>query len=128
MFENKIRRKNKWTYLESLQTTECCGGALPALVILHAAVQTTAVVRLIQAVCVLQTHPLLSEDLQRFTELPRLSKTCLSASITCYIWTSQFQHQRHFVSPSPHVNKYNGSQVRASCPSANPPEGSAQHE
>lgn len=62
------------TYLVSLQTAECCGGALPALVILQAAVQTTAVVRLIQSVCVLQTHHSSSEDLQRFTKLPSLLK------------------------------------------------------
>lgn len=71
----KKRRKketiNTSSYLVRLQTTECCGGALPALVILQAAVQTTAVVRLIQSVCVLQTHHLSCEDLQRFTELPR---------------------------------------------------------
>lgn len=73
--EEEKERRNKQkqeeeAYLESLQTTERCGGALPALVILHAAVQTTAVVRLIQAACVLETQTLLSEDLQRFTELP----------------------------------------------------------
>lgn len=48
----RLRELNKITYLICLQTTECCGGAPPALVILHAAVQTTAVVRFIQSVCV----------------------------------------------------------------------------
>lgn len=70
--ERKSEKKQKRTYLVCLQTTECCGRALPALVRLHAAVKTTAVVRLIQSVCVLQTHHLLYEDLQRFTELPGL--------------------------------------------------------
>lgn len=40
--ENK--KQEKRTYLESLQTTECCGGALPPS--LQAAVQITAVVKL----------------------------------------------------------------------------------
>lgn len=45
------KKKTIRTYLVSLQSAECCGGALPTLGQLKAAVQTTAVVRLNQ-VCV----------------------------------------------------------------------------
>lgn len=52
----KFKKKQKRAYLESLQTTACCGGALPTLVTLHAAVQTTAVVRLIQTLRLLKNN------------------------------------------------------------------------
>lgn len=51
---NELSTKNQGAYLQSLQTTACCGGALPTLVTLHAAVQTTAVVRLIQTLPLLK--------------------------------------------------------------------------
>lgn len=57
--ENEIsfkKKKKEGAYLESLQTTVCCGGALPTLVTLHAAVQTTAVVRLIQTLFLLKNN------------------------------------------------------------------------
>lgn len=54
--ELSLKKKKEGAYLESLQTTACCGGALPTLVTLHAAVQTTAVVRLIQTLFLLKNN------------------------------------------------------------------------
>lgn len=69
------------TYLVSLQSAECCGEALPTLGKLQAAVQTTAVVRLIQSVCVLQTHHSPCEGLQGFTELRALFHSSVFKSV-----------------------------------------------
>lgn len=115
--QKQNRNSKAITYLASLQTAECCEGALPASVILQAAVQTAAVVRLFQALCVFQTRYLSYEDMQRFTELPDLLKH------------NKRNHNLLGICPALlFFDNLGASRLRASCPSANPPEGSAQNE
>lgn len=86
-----------------------------------AAVQTTAVVKLIQTLCFLQTQHLSGEDMQRFTEL-------LHLDFTCYIHNWKLLHNRPKSIKAVNLKEKTSSEVRASCPSAKPLEGSAQHD
>lgn len=116
--ENELSEKS--AYLESLQTTACCGGALPTLVTLHAAVQTTAVVRLIQTLRLLKNNSLYRMRACRGSLSCRASKPACSAGSVGHSSSPtnpSFPPQSDPLGP----DWRNRSKMTASCPSASPP-------